>query len=151
MFIGMFTVIVIFTLFLLRRSIFFNALLEALSSVFTTVLKDGLFRFLTYVQDLDTVSGPLLLAVVYAFCIVLFVPVTILNLAAGFCFGVVVGFISVSSGGIAGASIAFLLGRTIAREWVGTSVLSAFDSSPLDNMLQRNPQVLAHAWCGYTQ
>jgi len=64
----------------------------------------------------------------------------VVNFLLGFCFGVVVGFISVSSGGIAGASIAFLLGRTIAREWVGTSVLSAFDSSPLDNMLQRNPQ-----------
>ena len=101
--------------------------------------QDSLFSFLTFVQDLDAVSGPVLFSVVYALCIVFFLPVTVLNLAAGFCFGIIPGFLSVSIGGVMGASIAFLLGRTVARGMVDTHVASAFDSQTLDNLLQRNP------------
>jgi len=39
-----------------------------------------------------------------------------------------------------GASLAFMLGRTIGRDMMGARVASAFDSSTLDNLLQRNPQ-----------
>jgi len=134
------TILCVTFLFLLRRSVFFNVLYEAVISELVRFFKDGLFAFLIYIQELDTVSGPTLLAAVYALCIVLFIPVTVLNLAAGFCFGITIGFLSVSFGGIAGASISFLLGRTIARDWVGSRVTSAFDSSALDQMLQRNPE-----------
>jgi uncharacterized membrane protein YdjX (TVP38/TMEM64 family) len=62
--------------------------------------------------------GPIVLAAVYVVACVLFVPGTLLTLAAGFLFGVVVGTITVSVGSVAGASAAFFVGRFLARGWV---------------------------------
>jgi uncharacterized membrane protein YdjX (TVP38/TMEM64 family) len=46
---------------------------------------------------------------------VLFIPGSLLTLAAGFAFGVVTGTVAVSLGSIAGASAAFWAGRTLVR------------------------------------
>ncbi|MCH8863368.1 MAG: TVP38/TMEM64 family protein, partial [Proteobacteria bacterium] len=59
--------------------------------------------------------GPVLLAGVYAVACVLFVPGSILTLGAGFLFGVVRGTIAVSIGSVLGATLAFLVGRTLLR------------------------------------
>lgn len=81
------------------------------------LFKNILFAFFAYIRDLGN-WGAVILSLVYALCTVLFIPVTVLNLAAGFCFGVFTGFISVSTGGILGASLAFLAGRYCLRGWV---------------------------------
>src|SRR5260221_8190951 len=58
--------------------------------------------------------GPLVYAVVYAVaCLV--IPGSLITLAAGSLFGVVVGTAVVSLASITGASLAFWLGRTLAR------------------------------------
>ncbi|HEX72269.1 MAG TPA: TVP38/TMEM64 family protein, partial [Candidatus Hydrogenedentes bacterium] len=46
----------------------------------------------------------------------------IISLGAGFLFGVVVGTIAVSLGSTLGACAAFLVGRTVARDWVSQKV-----------------------------
>ncbi len=62
--------------------------------------------------------GPVVLALVYVVATVLFVPGTILTLAAGALFGLVVGTITVSIGSTLGAAIAFLIARYLARDKV---------------------------------
>ncbi|MEX1223174.1 MAG: VTT domain-containing protein, partial [Pirellulales bacterium] len=64
------------------------------------------------------VWGPVVLAGIYVVATVLFVPGTILTLAAGAMFGLVVGFIAVSVGSTAGAASAFLISRYLARDRV---------------------------------
>lgn len=62
--------------------------------------------------------GPVVLAVLYVVATVLFVPGTILTLAAGAMFGLLVGTITVSIGSTVGAAAAFLIARYLARDKV---------------------------------
>jgi uncharacterized membrane protein YdjX (TVP38/TMEM64 family) len=71
-------------------------------------LVEGLERFR------GSAWGPVVYAAAYALaCLVL--PGSIITLAAGFLFGVVVGTAVVSLASVTGASLAFWLGRTLAR------------------------------------
>ncbi|MEJ2603179.1 MAG: TVP38/TMEM64 family protein [Gammaproteobacteria bacterium] len=54
----------------------------------------------------------------YVVATVFMIPGSILTLAAGFLFGVVTGTIVVSISSVAGATAAFLVGRSLGREWV---------------------------------
>lgn len=62
--------------------------------------------------------GPVVLAVIYVVATILFVPGTILTLAAGAIFGLAIGTATVSVGSTLGASFAFLIARYGAREKV---------------------------------
>ena len=74
-------------------------------------------RFLELVESLGP-WGPILLAAVYVVATVLMTPGVILTLGAGFLFGLLVGTITVSAGSLLGATAAFLIGRTAARNFV---------------------------------
>ena len=60
----------------------------------------------------------ILFLLMYLIAAVLVIPGTILTLSAGFAFGVPVGAMLVSLGSLAGASAAFLVGRTALRSGV---------------------------------
>lgn len=62
--------------------------------------------------------GYLVLAGAYVVATVLFIPGSLLTLAAGFLFGVVAGSLTVSVGSTLGASAAFLVGRYFARDFI---------------------------------
>ncbi|HZN60242.1 MAG TPA: TVP38/TMEM64 family protein [Planctomycetota bacterium] len=66
--------------------------------------------------------GPILLAAVYVPASVLLVPGSLLTIGAGVLFGVLVGTVAVSVGSVAGAVAAFVLGRTLARDWIEQKV-----------------------------
>ena len=61
--------------------------------------------------------------VVYIVATVSFLPGLPLTLAAGALFGVVAGSVLVSIGSTLGATAAFFVGRTLAREWIAARVL----------------------------
>ncbi len=62
-------------------------------------------------------AGALFVAA-YTVAAVLAVPGTLLTLAAGFAFGLVLGVALVSAGSVLGAIAAFLLARFVARGWI---------------------------------
>lgn len=66
--------------------------------------------------------GPIVVALSYIAACVLFLPGSILTLGAGFLFGVINGTLTVSIGSTLGAGAAFLVGRTLLREWVEKKV-----------------------------
>lgn len=68
------------------------------------------------------VWGGLVIILAYIAATVLFVPGSVLTLGSGFLFGVVVGTIWASIGSTLGAAAAFLVGRTLARDWVSRKV-----------------------------
>jgi uncharacterized membrane protein YdjX (TVP38/TMEM64 family) len=66
--------------------------------------------------------GPVTVVVIYIVACVIFLPGSILTLGAGFLFGPIQGTITVSIGSTLGACAAFLVGRTIARDWIAQKV-----------------------------
>lgn len=58
----------------------------------------------------------------YAICTVAFIPGSILTLGAGAIFGLYWGILIVTIGANLGANLAFLLGRTVMRNWVAEKV-----------------------------
>lgn len=62
--------------------------------------------------------APIVFVAAYIAATVLFVPGAILTIGAGFLFGVVIGSICVSIASTVGATLAFLIGRHLARERV---------------------------------
>lgn len=66
--------------------------------------------------------GPAMFIIIYILATVLFVPGSILALAAGVLFGVLWGSIYVSIGATIGAVVAFLIGRYLARGWVAKQI-----------------------------
>ena len=66
--------------------------------------------------------GGVFFVVLYVLATVLFLPGFILTLAAGVLFGVVWGSVAVSVGSVAGATLASLIGRYLARNWVAKRI-----------------------------
>jgi uncharacterized membrane protein YdjX (TVP38/TMEM64 family) len=79
--------------------------------------RDTLAAFLEWVQGIGP-WGAVLFAAAYVPAAVLLVPGSVLTLGAGFVFGVVKGTLIVSLGSTAGAAAAFVVGRTLTRDWV---------------------------------
>ena len=63
-------------------------------------------------------TAPLVFVPSYIVACLLLIPGSILTLSAGFLFGVVRGSIYVSVAATIGATVAFLIGRYAARQWV---------------------------------
>jgi uncharacterized membrane protein YdjX (TVP38/TMEM64 family) len=62
--------------------------------------------------------GPVVFGALYAVATVLLVPASVLTIGAGAIFGLLTGFLTVSAASTAGAGIAFLVARYLARERV---------------------------------
>jgi uncharacterized membrane protein YdjX (TVP38/TMEM64 family) len=80
-------------------------------------VKEWLVAFQGYVKGLGF-AGYILYAVVYAICCVLFVPASVLTLGAGAIYGLGVGTAVVVVGATIGATLSFLLARTVLRKKV---------------------------------
>jgi uncharacterized membrane protein YdjX (TVP38/TMEM64 family) len=94
------------------------AVIAAVVILFKTLpVKDWLVAFQGYVKGLGF-AGYVLFAVVYALCCVLFVPASILTLGAGAIYGQWVGTGVVLCGATLGATLSFLLARTVLRKKV---------------------------------
>ena len=73
----------------------------------------------------------------YVVATVAAIPAVILTLAGGFLFGLWKGVALVSVSSVSGATAAFLLGRTLAREWVRRIISAQPRFSALDRAIQR--------------
>ena len=62
--------------------------------------------------------GPLIFGLIYVVATVLLIPASVLTLAAGAVFGLVLGLVTVSLASTTGAACAFLIARYLARERV---------------------------------
>ncbi len=76
---------------------------------------------LDWISSLGPWAGVFFVAL-YVLATVLFLPGFILTLAAGVLFGVIWGSVAVSVGSAAGATLAFLIGRYLARNWVAEKI-----------------------------
>ncbi len=77
--------------------------------------------------SLDWISGlgpwgPIAFALFYVAACILFLPGSLLTLGGGFIFGVVKGSLFVWISAVLGASVSFLIGRYLARDWVAKKI-----------------------------
>jgi uncharacterized membrane protein YdjX (TVP38/TMEM64 family) len=82
-----------------------------------TILRSAL----EWVNSLGAV-GAIAFILIYIIATVAFFPGSILTLGAGVVFGVVLGSIYVFIGAIIGATVAFLVGRYLARGWISQKI-----------------------------
>ncbi|MBI3192573.1 MAG: TVP38/TMEM64 family protein [Pedosphaera parvula] len=66
--------------------------------------------------------GPLVFVLLYITSCILLLPGSVLTLGAGLVFGLVKGFLCVSIGSTIGATLCFLIGRYLARDWVARKI-----------------------------
>jgi uncharacterized membrane protein YdjX (TVP38/TMEM64 family) len=81
--------------------------------------------------------GVALFFVVYAVSAVALLPGSLLTLAAGFAYGPFIGLLVVSPASVVGATLAFLMGRTLLRGWVERKLADAPKVRALDRALER--------------
>jgi uncharacterized membrane protein YdjX (TVP38/TMEM64 family) len=84
-------------------------------------VKDWLIQGLEWTQGLGF-WGPVFVVAFYILACILFLPGSVLTLGAGFLFKLIRGTITVSIGSTLGACAAFLVGRTVARNWIAGKV-----------------------------
>jgi len=82
-----------------------------------------LLDFMYWIKNIPILAGSITLTVIYAVSLVLCFPGTPFNLAAGFLFGIWLGSLVTVAGSDIGATLAFLLGRTLGRDWAQKQVL----------------------------
>lgn len=99
--------------------------------------RDALAGLLSRVQSLGNL-GAAILSAFYVLACVLFLPGSILTLAAGFLFGLVKGYVAVAVGSVLGASAAFWIGRTVGRDWVRRKVEGNAKFAALDRAVAQN-------------
>jgi uncharacterized membrane protein YdjX (TVP38/TMEM64 family) len=96
-----------------------------------------LHRFLSWVRG----RGPLGM-IVYGFAYivgtVLLVPGTLLTVGSGFLYGTIIGTLIVSPASVLGATIAFLLGRSFARDWIAKKVSKYPKFEAIDRAIAKN-------------
>lgn len=120
----------------LRIALVLLLVAAAIAAGFLLPAREAAVRFLRWVGEIGPL-GPVLLALAYVPASILFVPGSVLTLGAGFLFGVVIGTISVSIGSTLGAAAAFLIGRTLARQWVEKKVAANARFRAVGHAVQR--------------
>jgi uncharacterized membrane protein YdjX (TVP38/TMEM64 family) len=95
---------------------------------------EWLRAFQTYVRGLGAM-GYVVYAAVYAVCVVAFIPASILTLGAGAIFGFVGGTVVVVIGATVGATLAFLLARTVMRKRIETMTAANVKFQALDRAI----------------
>ena len=73
-------------------------------------------------QDEIKVIAPIIFMLIYIVATVAFLPGSVLTLGAGVLFGIVKGSILVFFGATIGATLAFLVGRYVARGWISKKI-----------------------------
>lgn len=97
---------------------------------------DALPRFAHWVESLGP-WGPIAFVVGYAAAVVGFVPGSLLTLTAGAIFGLVEGTLLVLLAATLGATTAFLLARTVARQWVARRIEGDARFAAIDRAIGR--------------
>ena len=84
-------------------------------------MKEYLIVALDWTANLGPL-GPIVVILFYIVACIFLIPGSLLTIGAGFLFGVGWGTVTVSIGSVIGAAAAFLIGRTLARDWISKKV-----------------------------
>jgi uncharacterized membrane protein YdjX (TVP38/TMEM64 family) len=83
-------------------------------------------------------AGGAIYAVFYIVGTALFFPGLPLTLGAGFLYGAIIGTLVVSPASVAGATLAFLIARYVARDWVTRRLKKYPQAAAIDRAIEKN-------------
>jgi uncharacterized membrane protein YdjX (TVP38/TMEM64 family) len=83
-------------------------------------------------------KGVLFFVAVYVAAEVALVPGSLLTMAAGFAYGPIRGLLVASPASVLAATTAFLLGRTVLRDWIRRTVARSPEARAIDRAVERN-------------
>ena len=121
----------------LARWLIFLALGGAAAAGFYFPLSQWLQIVITWVRGFGALGG-LVYGLIYAGGTVLIIPGTLLTAVAGLLYGVLIGVLIVSPASVLGATLAFLLGRYVARDWVARKLQRVPKFIAIDRAIERN-------------
>lgn len=78
---------------------------------------------LSWISSINKVYGAITLTILYAIGILLCFPGTLFNIAAGVLFGIWIGAAVTIIGCDLGATLAFVLGRTLGKDWAQSRII----------------------------
>jgi len=99
-------------------------------------VKDYLVSLLEWTDGLG-LWGPIVVAGFYVVACLLLLPGSVLTLGAGFLFGVATGTVTFSVGSTLGACAAFVVGRTVARDWIAQKISANPKFTAIDEAVAR--------------
>lgn len=108
---------------------------ESSSGLFSQ-LQNQLVGTLDWIDSLGAIA-PIVFILLYIVVTVAFVPASIVTLGAGVVFGVVKGSLYVFIGAMLGATAAFLVGRYLARDWIGKKIANNDKFRAIDEAIAR--------------
>ncbi|WP_421656203.1 TVP38/TMEM64 family protein [Leptothermofonsia sp. ETS-13] len=99
-------------------------------------VQDYLQSVLLWIQNLGP-AGAIAFMAIYILATVLFIPGSLLTLGGGAIFGVLLGSVYVFLAASIGATLAFLIGRYLARGWVSKQIEGNTKFKAVDNAIAR--------------
>lgn len=75
-------------------------------------------QFVQYLKSVDKFTGSILILIVTTIVTLFLLPSTLLNFAAGFLYGPLLGTVAITIGCVVPAILSFFLGKTLLRNWV---------------------------------
>ncbi|MCL6436365.1 MAG: TVP38/TMEM64 family protein [Leptolyngbyaceae cyanobacterium HOT.MB2.61] len=99
-------------------------------------MQDYLQSALLWIQNLGP-AGAIAFMAIYILATVLLIPGSLLTLGGGAIFGVLVGSVYVFLAASIGATLAFLIGRYLARGWVSKQIEGNTKFKAVDNAIAR--------------
>ena len=102
----------------------------------SSTVRAGIPRFVEGLRDAGPMGMALFVGAYVGACL-LFLPGSVLTLGAGAVFGVVRGFALVSVASTLGATLSFLLGRFLARDWIAARAASNPRFAAIDGAVGR--------------
>lgn len=97
------------------------ALAGVIAAAFVLPLGAWALSLVAAVRDAGA-AGAVLYGAIYAVATVLWIPGSLLTMAAGFVYGLIGGTLVVLPSAVVGATLAFLVARFVARDWVRARV-----------------------------
>jgi uncharacterized membrane protein YdjX (TVP38/TMEM64 family) len=91
---------------------------------------------LQWINDLGVIA-PIAFILIYVLATVAFLPGSLLTLGAGVLFGIIPGSFYVFIGATLGATLAFLVGRYLARDWVSQKIAGNQKFKAIDQAVGR--------------
>lgn len=120
-----------------KKPLLFFALLLLLGlAAWQLPLKEWLADALTWVEA-NKQTAWLVFALAYIAAIVFILPASVFSLAAGYLFGIAQGWVLVIFTASIGATLSFLIGRSLLREWVVKRARDMANFSNLDEAVSK--------------
>lgn len=91
----------------------------------------------TKLFSVNIAIAPLIFILIYTISTVAFIPGSVLTLGAGILFGIIKGSIYVFLGATIGATLAFLVGRYLARNWIAKKIATNQKFKAIDQAIGR--------------